>query len=111
MTDQLTPEKILQTGLAFWPSKTLLSAVEMGVFTELAQGPEPHDSLAGRLGLHPRASRDFLDTLVALGFLPAPAMSTRIRRRPTCFSTAESRHMSAASSKWPIAASIHSGQT
>ena len=69
MTDQLTPEKILQTGLAFWPSKTLLSAVEMGVFTELAQGPEPHDSLAGRLGLHPRASRDFLDTLVALGFL------------------------------------------
>ena len=67
MTDQLTPEKILQTGLAFWPSKTLLSAVEMGVFTELAQGPEPHDSLAGRLGLHPRASRDFLDTLVALG--------------------------------------------
>lgn len=69
MTDQLTPEKILQTGLAFWPSKTLLSAVEMGVFTELAQGPEPHDALAGRLGLHPRASRDFLDTLVALGFL------------------------------------------
>jgi len=69
VTDQLTPEKILQTGLAFWPSKTLLSAVEMGVFTELAQGPEPHDSLAGRLGLHPRASRDFLDTLVALGFL------------------------------------------
>jgi len=49
VTDQLTPEKILQTGLAFWPSKTLLSAVEMGVFTELAQGPEPHDSLAGRL--------------------------------------------------------------
>ena len=69
MTDQLTPEKILQTGLAFWPSKTLLSAVEMGVFTELAHGPEPHDVLAGRLGLHPRASRDFLDTLVALGFL------------------------------------------
>src|SRR4051812_44239677 len=69
VTDQLTPEKILQTGLAFWPAKTLLSAVEIGVFTELAHGPEPHDSLAGRLGLHPRSSRDFLDTLVALGFL------------------------------------------
>jgi hypothetical protein len=69
VTDQLTPEKILQTGFAFWPAKTLLSAIEMGVFTDLARGPEAYDSLAGRLGLHPRASRDFLDTLVALGFL------------------------------------------
>jgi hypothetical protein len=66
---QLSPEKILQTGLAFWPSKTLLSAIEMGVFTELAHGAEPFDSLCGRLGLHPRSARDFLDTLVALGFL------------------------------------------
>jgi hypothetical protein len=69
MSDRLTPEKILQTGLAFWPSKTLLSAIEMGVFTELSHGPEPFDSLSGRLGLHKRSARDFLDTLVALGFL------------------------------------------
>jgi hypothetical protein len=66
---QLTPEKILQTGLAFWPAKTLLSAIEIGVFTELAHGPETFEALAGRLGLHPRSARDFLDTLVALGFL------------------------------------------
>jgi precorrin-6B methylase 2 len=65
----LTPEQILQTGLAFWPAKTLLSAIEMGVFTELARGPEAFDVLSGRLGLHPRSARDFLDTLVALGFL------------------------------------------
>ena len=26
MTDQLSPEKIMQTGMAFWASKTLLSA-------------------------------------------------------------------------------------
>jgi len=63
------PEKILQTGLAFWASKTLLSAVEMGVFTELARGGERFDPLASRLGLHPRSARDFLDTLTALGFL------------------------------------------
>lgn len=69
MTGPITPEKILQTGMAFWPAKTLLSAVEMGVFTELSHGPEPFDSLRGRLGLHPRSARDFLDTLVALGFL------------------------------------------
>ena len=65
----LTPDHILQTGTAFWASKTLLSAVEMEVFTELARGPEALEPLAGRLGLHPRSSRDFLDTLVALGFL------------------------------------------
>jgi precorrin-6B methylase 2 len=65
----LSPEKILQTGLAFWPAKTLLSAIEMGVFTELARGPQAFDTLSARLGLHPRSARDFLDTLVALGFL------------------------------------------
>jgi predicted transcriptional regulator len=64
-----TPDHILQTGLAFWASKTLLSAVEMEVFTELGKGPESFDKLAGRLGLHSRSARDFLDTLVALGFL------------------------------------------
>ncbi len=69
MSDRLNPEKILQTGLAFWASKTLLSAVEMDVFTELSHGPEYFDALSGRLGLHPRSARDFLDALVALGFL------------------------------------------
>jgi hypothetical protein len=59
----------MQIGLGFWASKVLLSAVEMGVFTELAQGPQPFDKLAARLGLHPRSSRDFLDALVALGLL------------------------------------------
>jgi hypothetical protein len=69
MHEQPTPEKILQTGLAFWASKTLLSAVEVGVFTELSRGPERFDAISGRLGLHPRSARDFLDALVALGFL------------------------------------------
>ena len=63
------PDQILQVGLAFWSSKTLLSAVEMEVFTELAKGPQNLDSLTGRIGLHPRSARDFLDALTALGFL------------------------------------------
>ena len=63
------PEKILQTGLAFWASKSLLSAIELGVFTELASGPQTGEALRGRLNLHQRAARDFFDTLVALGFL------------------------------------------
>src|SRR5688572_5517045 len=69
MNQQPNPEKILQTGLAFWASKTLLSAVEMGLFTELSRGPESLESISGRLGLHPRSARDFLDALVALGFV------------------------------------------
>ncbi|HVT98978.1 MAG TPA: methyltransferase [Acidobacteriaceae bacterium] len=69
MNEHPTPEHILQTGLGFWPSKVLLSAIEMGVFTELAHGPEPLETLRGRLGLHVRSAHDFLDTLVALGFL------------------------------------------
>ncbi len=64
-----SPEHILQLGLSFWASKTLLSAVEMEVFTELAKHPEDLETLTGRLGLHPRSSRDFFDALVALGFL------------------------------------------
>lgn len=64
-----SPDHILQIGMGFWASKTLLSAVEMEVFTELAKGPQSLEALTGRLGLHPRSSRDFLDALVALGFL------------------------------------------
>jgi O-methyltransferase domain/Dimerisation domain len=66
---QLTPEKILQTGMSYWGSKTLLSAVELGVFSALAAGPLDAESLRARLGLHPRAARDFFDALVSLGFL------------------------------------------
>jgi predicted O-methyltransferase YrrM len=63
------PDRIMQVGLGFLGSKALLSAVEMGVFTELGHGPAEFHELAGRLGLHPRSARDFLDALVALGFL------------------------------------------
>lgn len=69
MNTELTPENILKTGMAFWPAKTLLSAVELGVFTALAHGPLHLDSLGERVGLDPRGARDFLDALVALGFL------------------------------------------
>src|SRR6516225_10484168 len=69
MASNPSPEHIMQVGLGFWASKTLLSAVEMEVFTELAKNPEDLETLRGRLGLHPRSARDFLDALAALGFL------------------------------------------
>jgi hypothetical protein len=68
-SEQATPERILGLGLGFWGSKTLLSAIEIGLFTELAKGPLDFETLAERLMLHPRSARDFLDALVALGML------------------------------------------
>jgi hypothetical protein len=67
----ITPslDNIMQTGLGYWASKTLLSAVELGVFTELARGPLDAETLSQRLGLHTRSARDFFDALVALKFL------------------------------------------
>src|SRR5690242_18159994 len=65
----VTPDRILALGLGFWGSKTLLSAVELGLFTGLAEGPAGLDELRERLGLHERGARDFLDALVALGML------------------------------------------
>jgi hypothetical protein len=59
----------MQLGAGFWASKTLLSAIEIGLFTELAKGPLTLENLTVRLHLHPRSARDFLDALVALGML------------------------------------------
>jgi hypothetical protein len=67
--ERATPDQILQLGLGFWGSKTLLSAVELGLFSELAEGPLDAAALMGKLRLHQRSARDFLDALVALGML------------------------------------------
>jgi biotin operon repressor len=69
LSEDPAPDQIMQVGLGFWASKTLLSAIEMELFTELAKHPQSGEELRDRLGLHSRAYRDFLDALVALGFL------------------------------------------
>jgi hypothetical protein len=73
MSVPVTPDNIMQVGLGFWASKTLLSAVELGLFTELAKGPMTADAIGERLTLHPRSLRDFLDALVALRMLERDA--------------------------------------
>jgi SAM-dependent methyltransferase len=73
MISSVTPDRIMQLGLGFWGSKTLLSAVELGLFTELAGGPLDAPTLGDRLGLHPRGARDFLDALVSLRMLERDA--------------------------------------
>ncbi len=76
-----SPSRIMEVGLGFWPSKVLLSAIELGLFTELGAKSMNAGELQGALGLHPRANPDFFDTLVALRFLErdgdGPAASYR----------------------------------
>ena len=64
-----TPEHIMQVGLGFWASKTLLSAVELDVFSTLANAPADLPTIQRKLALHQRSARDFLDALVALKLL------------------------------------------
>ena len=72
MSDQnpnLTPDPILQTAFGFWSSKVLLTAVEFGLFTKLADRHLTGAELGRELALHPRAIGDFFDALVAMKFL------------------------------------------
>jgi hypothetical protein len=69
MNVPVTPDHIMRLGLGFWASKTLLSAVELGLCTALAKGSMSAEAIGERLDLHPRGVRDFLDALVSLGIL------------------------------------------
>lgn len=64
-----TPDQILKLGHAYRSAKALLSAVELGVFTVLAEGATGLAMLSRRTGVHERGARDFFDALVALGML------------------------------------------
>jgi hypothetical protein len=64
-----TPDRIVSLGIAFRESKTLLSAIELDVFTVLAEGSLGLDELAARVGIHTRGARDFFDALVSLQML------------------------------------------
>jgi SAM-dependent methyltransferase len=69
-TAPASPDHLLNVAFSFAASKAVLSAVELGLFTHVAaHGPQTHDELRAALALHPRASLDFFDTLVALRFL------------------------------------------
>ena len=69
MTTPPSADRIEQVALGFMASKVLFSALELGLFTELAKGPLEAEEVRRRCGLYPRSVRDFLDALVALGML------------------------------------------
>ena len=79
----LTPARIMEVGMAFWPAKVLLSAIELGLFTELGAASMTGHELQGVLRLHPRANPDFFDTLVALRFLDRAGDGSEARYRNT----------------------------
>jgi SAM-dependent methyltransferase len=80
---ELDPSHIMQVGMGFWPSKAVLSAVELELFTQLGAEAMSGAEIGERLGLHPRAIYDFLDTLVALRFLERDGDGTDGRYRNT----------------------------
>jgi hypothetical protein len=75
----MDPSRIMQIGMGFWPAKTLLSAIELGVFTRLGERPMTAAELGQSLGLAPRGWYDFFDALVALGLLERDGRGTQAR--------------------------------
>jgi hypothetical protein len=85
---QPDPTQIMQVGMGFWASKTLLSAVELELFTNLGAESMTGEEIGERLGLHPRGIYDFLDTLVALRLLERDGEGTDGRYRNTAATAA-----------------------
>ncbi len=80
---QRDPGRLIQIGMGFWPAKTLLSAVELRVFTALSHKALSARQLEHELGLHPRGVADLLDTLVALDLLARDGEGEAARYRNT----------------------------
>jgi SAM-dependent methyltransferase len=73
----------MEVGMAFWPAKVLLSAIELRLFTELGSTAKTGAELQTALQLHPRANPDFFDSLVALRFLERDGDGKEARYRNT----------------------------
>ena len=78
-----SPARIMEVGMAFWPAKVLLSAIELRLFSELGSTSKTGADLQSALQLHPRANPDFFDTLVALRFLDRDGDGSDARYRNT----------------------------
>jgi len=69
VSEQIDPTLIMTLGAGFMASKTVLSAVELELFTRLGSDKMTAARIAEQLGLDARAVPDFPDALVALGLL------------------------------------------
>lgn len=66
---KVDPSHILNVGMGFFASKTLLTAVKLNLFSILATRPLTAKEIKYEICLNERGLYDFLDSLVALGFL------------------------------------------
>ncbi|MFI6323648.1 methyltransferase [Nonomuraea sp. NPDC050556] len=60
---------LVRLARSYFASKVLLSAVELDLFSALGAKPLTEPEIRERLDLHPRACRDWLDSLAGLGLL------------------------------------------
>ena len=87
---ELTPARMMEVGMGFWPAKVLLSAVELGLFTALGDEPDDRRRAAGRASDCIRAPIPISSTRWSrFGFSSATATVRRrgiaTRRRPRVF--------------------------
>ena len=80
---ELDPSHIMQVGMGFFGSRTLLSAVELELFTRLGGESLTAEGLREALNLSARAVPDFPDALVALGVLGREGDGPEARYRNT----------------------------
>lgn len=73
MHDAPSPQLFFETINAFQRTAALKAAVDLEVFTALAEGPAPAEVLAARLSCPVRGIRILADNLVVLGFLTKAA--------------------------------------
>lgn len=67
--EAVTPARIMEVGMGFWPARVLQTAIKLGLFSTLGDTAKTGGELTVDLGLNDRANPDFFDTLVALRFL------------------------------------------
>lgn len=84
----VAPDRLLEIAFSFAASKAMLSAIELGLFTHLAKGPQTFEQLRAALKLHSRSARDFFDTLVALKVIDREDTPAGSRYRNTAESDA-----------------------
>ena len=93
MSTTLTPDHIMEVGMGFLASKTLLSAIELELFTVLGDASLTASDTTAKLGLHERSHLDFLDALVSLGFLDRDGVGPDGRKRCSQFKHCRDRHV------------------
>ena len=73
MTAAPTPDRVFKTGFGFCEAKVLLSAVELGLFTELAKGPAGPPAVGALLQRLVHVDHALVFRAVVAAFIPARA--------------------------------------